>query len=126
MPKSSLWLLLLILAMSTLVCVNFEDGLRRRFPLFIERWAYIPWTVSLCILLPLLFDRLPRWSLKLFTIAGTVSLEIYLIHIEFVMKDVKSYQLGYWPTFLLTLGISTLLGYVLHYAIDKLQNIRKK
>ena len=36
MSKSSLWLLVLLLVMSTLVCVNFEDGLRRRFPLFIE------------------------------------------------------------------------------------------
>ena len=119
-------MLILILAMSTLVCVNFEDGLRRRFPLFIERWAYIPWTVSLTILLPLLFNRLPLWSLKLFTIAGTVSLEVYLIHIEFVMKDVKTLNMGYWPTFLLTLGVSTILASLLHYAIEKMQNIRKK
>ena len=124
LPKSSLWLLLIIFAMSTLVCINFEDGLRRRFPLFIERWAYIPWTVSLTILLPLLFDRLPRWSLRLFTIIGTVSLEIYLIHIEFVMKNVKPYHLGYWLTFVLTLGISTVLAYLLHFVIEKLQNIK--
>ena len=126
MPKSSLWLLVLLLVMSTLVCVNFEDGLRRRFPLFIERWAYIPWTVSLTILLSQLFDRLPRWSLKVFTIVGTVSLEIYLIHIEFVMKNVKPLHLGYWLTLVITLGVSTLLAYVLHYIIEKLQTLRKK
>lgn len=126
MSKSSLWLLVLLLVMSTLVCVNFEDGLRRRFPLFIERWAYIPWTVSLTILLSQLFDRLPRWSLKVFTIVGTVSLEIYLIHIEFVMKNVKPLHLGYWLTLVITLGVSTLLAYVLHYIIEKLQTLRKK
>ena len=126
MSKTSLWLLVLLLVMSTLVCVNFEDGLRRRFPLFIERWAYIPWTVSLTILLSQLFDRLPRWSLKVFTIVGTVSLEIYLIHIEFVMKNVKPLHLGYWQTLVITLGVSTLLAYVLHYIIEKLQTLRKK
>ena len=126
MSHPSLWILVLLLVMSTLVCVNFEDGLRRRFPLFIERWAYIPWTVSLTILLSQLFDRLPRWSLKVFTIVGTVSLEIYLIHIEFVMKNVKPLHLGYWLTLVITLGVSTLLAYVLHYIIEKLQTLRKK
>ncbi len=126
MPQSSLWLLILILVMSTLVCVNFEDGLRRRFPLFIERWAYIPWTVSLTILLSQLFARLPRWSMKVFALVGTVSLEIYLIHIEFVMKNVKPLHLGYWLTLVITLGVSMLLAYLLHYLIEKLQNIRKK
>ena len=65
-------------------------------------------------------------SLKVFTIVGTVSLEIYLIHIEFVMKNVKPLHLGYWLTLVITLGVSTLLAYVLHYIIEKLQTLRKK
>lgn len=120
---SSIWLLLIIMVMSTLVCVNFEDGLRRRFPLFIERWAYIPWTVSLTLLLSMLFERLHVKFLFLLTVTGTVSLELYLIHIEFVMKNVKPLHLGYWATFAITFGISLVMAYGLHYIIDKLLSI---
>ena len=64
--------------------------------------------------------------MKVFALVGTVSLEIYLIHIEFVMKNVKPLHLGYWLTLVITLGVSMLLAYLLHYLIEKLQNIRKK
>ena len=59
------------------------------------------------------FDHAPSWILRAFTFVGGISLEIYLIHIQFVLKYIKPYHLGYWPTFLLMLAISIPLAWLL-------------
>ena len=54
---------------------------------------------------------------------GGISLETYLLHIEFVMRDIKTLHLGYWPTALLTIAVTLPVAWLLHKAIDKVQGI---
>ena len=125
---STIWLLLIIFAMSLFACVNFEDGLRHRFPLFIERWAYIPLSVTMMLLLSWLFEHTPKLFLRSLAFIGTISLELYLIHVEFVLKNIKPYHLGYWPTLLSVLAISVTLAWILNKTVEKLTsfNINKR
>lgn len=123
---STFWLLLIIFAMSLFACVNFEDGLRRRFPLFLERWAYIPLTVSLLLLLSWLFEHLPRLALSPLVTLGTISLEFYLVHVEFVLKNVKPYHLGYWFTVIVVLLVSGILAWILHHIVNIDNTLKRK
>ena len=111
------WLMAVLFAMSALACVNFEDGLRGRFPLFIERMAYIPLTVSMSLLLCLLLGRAPRLVSRSLAFVGGISLEMYLIHAEYVLKPVKQLHLGYWPTALIVVGASAILAWALHKVV---------
>ena len=123
---STVWLLLIIFAMSLFACVNFEDGLRRRFPLFIERWAYIPLSVTMMILLSWLFEHTPKMLLRFLAFLGTISLELYLIHVEFVLKNVKPYHLGYWLTLMTVLVISIILAWILNKTVEKITSPHNK
>ena len=111
---------------SAWACVLLEDGLRGRFPLFLERMVYIPLSVSMMLLLCRLFSELPRLLLRSLAFVGSVSLEFYLIHVEFVMKPLRSLQLGYWLTVLLTLAVTLPLSWLLHKAIEKVEHMRNK
>lgn len=117
-PASSVWLVLAMFVLSAVACVNFEYGLRPRFPLFIERMVYIPLSVSMMLLLSMAFDRAPRRILKVLSFVGGISLELYLIHIHFVLKYVQPYRLGYWLTALTMIVLSALLAWLLHRLID--------
>ena len=94
-----------------------------RFPLFVERMLYIPLAVSFILLLAQALSRLPRWFNKAMIWVGGISLETYLLHIEFVMRDIKTLHLGYWPTALLTIAVTLPVAWLLHKAIDKVQGI---
>ena len=114
---SALWLLLLIFAMSLAMCVEFEQSWRGRFPLFLERMVYIPLTVSGIILLTLLLGRVPAVARRCLAFVGTVSLELYLIHIQFVLKYITPYKLGYCLTALTMIAVSLVLAWVLHRVV---------
>lgn len=120
LEPQGIWMVTVVFVMSAVVCVNFEDGLRGRFPLFIERMAYIPLTVSMLLLLGRLFDALPQWVHRPFVLVGGISLEIYLIHIEFVLTPLRQHHLvsGFWDKFIAVLAVSTVLAWLLHKAID--------
>ena len=110
-------MVLAIFALSALACVNFEDGLRGRFPLFLERMVYIPLAVSMSLLLARLMEPMPRWAGAPLAFVGAVSLEIYLIHAQFVLLPVQRWHLGYWPTAIAVVAASALLGWLLHKAV---------
>lgn len=110
----------LALVLGAWVCLDFEGGLRGRFPLFLERMAYIPLCLSLTLLLSHAFVALPRLLLKLLSFVGTISLEFYLIHYEFVLKQIRPLQLGYWLTVLLTFAVTVPLAWLLHKLLDKI------
>ncbi|MBO5001835.1 MAG: acyltransferase [Prevotella sp.] len=114
LEPSAMWLLLLVFVMSLLMCVEFEESWRGRFPLFLERMVYIPLTVSGLLLLAHLLDVLPQWANKAFAFVGTISLEIYLIHAHFVLKYLGPYKLGFWLTTILLLLITIPLSWLLH------------
>ena len=114
------WLLLLVFVLSFGVCINFENGLRGRFPLFMERMVYIPLTVSALLLLCKALAYLPQWGLKGLAFVGTVSLELYLVHVNFVLKYLRPYDLGYWGTMLLMTAIALLLAWIIHQLLSLL------
>lgn len=119
--KAETWILLcIIFLLSTYVCVNFESGLRNRFPLFLERMVYIPLCITLSLMAARLFTIAPAIVRRLFSFVGTISLEFYLIHVEFVLKHIKPLHLGYWPTALLTLVATLPLAWLLHKMLSPL------
>ncbi len=118
--RAGWWMLLAVFALSALACVNFEDGLRGRFPLFLERMVYIPLAVSMSLLLARLMEPMPRWAGAPLAFVGAVSLEIYLIHAQFVLLPLHRLHLGYWPTAIAVVVVSALLGWLLHKAVGLL------
>lgn len=114
----ALWMLLLLFALSFGTCVWLEQMKHGRFPLFLERMLYIPFAITLMLLLNQLFLRMPQWVSRSLTFVGGISLEIYLIHIEFVMRPLQHYHLGYWPTFALTLILTLPLAWLLQRSIN--------
>lgn len=111
---SAVWMLLLVFFMSAVACVNFENGLRGSFPLFLERMVYIPLTVSMLFLLCRLLAAAPQWLCRALSFVGGISLEMYLIHAHFVYAYLRPMQLGFWPTALLTIIITAVLAWLLH------------
>ena len=107
-------------------CVYVEGHRHGAFPPATERMVYIPLAVSGMFLMCKFFDHAPKWILRSFTFVGGISLEIYLIHIQFVLKYIKPYHLGYWPTFLLMLVISIPLAWLLSKLVSLLIKPLKK
>lgn len=114
---ASWWLVLLTLALTLGTCVYLEQQLHGRFPLTIERWVYIPLTVSALLTLAELFSRAPEWLNRGLRLVGLVSLEFYLVHVQFVMNFITPYKLGYWPTALLTFALGLTLAWLLYRLI---------
>ena len=65
------------------------------------------------ILLCRVFRYAPQWLLTFLTFIGGISLELYLIHVQFVLKYVNEYHLGYCLTVLLMIAISIPLAWLL-------------
>ena len=114
MSGNSIWLLLTVLAMSLAMCMEFEESWRGRFPLFLERMVYIPLTVSGIMLLCIVLSHTPATVNKALAFVGSVSLELYLIHIQFVLKYIKPYNWGYCLTALAMIAVSLVLAWLLH------------
>lgn len=107
--------------MTAATCIWLEQVRHGRFPLFAERMIYIPLTISLILLLCDLFRHAPKWCSRTFIFLGGLSLEIYLIHNQFVMQYPIPYHLGYWPTALLTLILTLPLAWLLQ-ALTRLRS----
>ncbi len=120
LPADALWLLLLTFVLSLGVCVNFENGLRGRFPLFLERMVYIPLSMSALLLLSRAFSRAPQWLLKTLAFVGSLSLELYLVHVNFVLKYLRPLDLGFWLTLLLMTAASLALAWLVHRLLSLL------
>lgn len=116
---ASLWLILLMFVMSFAACLYLEQVRHGRFPLFIERMLYIPLTVSGIILITRVLRYLsPSFVLSPLRFVGTLSLEIYLIHSQFVLLPLERNHWGYWLTFLACLAISLPLSWLLSKVIS--------
>ena len=109
-----------IFLLSLWYCVYVEGHRHGVFPPAAERMVYIPLAVSAMFLMCKVFRYAPSWLLRAFTFIGGISLEIYLIHIQFVLVYVKPYHLGYWPTFLLMLAFSIPLAWLLSKLVSLL------
>ena len=117
LPPSSVWLLLLTFALTFGTCLYLEQARHGQFPLFVERMVYIPLTVTAVMLLNLVFVHVPQWLNAFLRFVGGVSLEVYLVHVHFVLLHISPYRLGYWPTALLTMALALPLAWLLHKAV---------
>lgn len=115
---SALWLLLLAFTMTFGTSVYLEQVRHGRFPLFVERMLYIPFTVTGVLLLNYVFSRLPQCVNRFLRLVGALSLEVYLLHVQFVLLHIESYRLGYWLTFLLTVAITLPLAWLLQTTLN--------
>lgn len=117
---SGRWLILITFIMTASTCIWLEQMIHGRFPLFAERMIYIPLTISLIILLNDLFRNTPKWCNRTLVFLGGLSLEIYLIHNQFVMQYLIPYHWGYWPTALSTTILTLPLAWLLQQIIKRL------
>ena len=120
MNGSSIWLMLAVLAVSLTMCIEFEQSWRGRFPLFLERMVYIPLTLSGIMLLTIVLSHAPKTVNKALAFVGGISLELYLIHIQFVLKYIKPYKWGYCLTALAMIAVSLVLAWLLHRLVGLL------
>lgn len=148
-----IWLLLIIFVLSLTMCIEFENHWRGRFPLFLERMVYIPLSISIMFLMCHFFSRYeergarhkksnkrqptgnnrnlahlyPSFSpQKALAFIGGISLEIYLVHAQFVLRYLTPMKLGYLPTLLLLIAISIPLAWLLKELVTRLTRLYKK
>lgn len=112
--KSTWYLVALFFIVSLAACVWLEQMRHGKFPLYVERMLYIPLAITTILLMAAVFEKLKSGSRinTFFTFVGTISLEIYLIHVQYVMNPLVKMHLGYWPTFLLTFAISVPIAWM--------------
>jgi len=116
----ALWLVLLVFALTLATCIYMEQQLHGRFPLFIERMAYIPLTVSSLLLLATVLARAPRRVDTVLSWVGGISLEVYLLHVGFVLGPLGRLHLGYWPSLLLCLAVTLPAAWLLQRIMNVL------
>lgn len=117
----AIWLVALVCLMSIAMCVEFEESWRGRFPLFLERMVYIPLTVTGVLLLARTLRHTPSAIRRALAFVGTISLELYLIHVQFVLKYITPYKLGYCLTALLMIAVSLVLAWILHKITSRIK-----
>ncbi|MCR4583164.1 MAG: acyltransferase [Prevotella sp.] len=114
------WLSLVIFFSTAALCLYLEQERHGRFPLFAERMVYIPLTISMIILLADAFRHFSAGWRRPLAFLGTLSLEIYLLHCQFVMMKISPYHLGYWPTALLTIALTVPLAWLLQKLLKRI------
>lgn len=120
MEGGTLWLIIIFFVVALSSCLYLEQVRHGRFPLFLERMLYIPLTVTSCILLCYAFKRLPARINRILVFLGGISLEIYLIHAQFVLKYITPLHLGYWPSVLLCILVSVPLAWMLSKIVERI------
>ena len=69
-----------------------------------------------------IFSRMPKCINSCFKTVGTLSLEMYLLHVQFVLLHIEQHHLGYWLTFLLTVAITLPMAWMLQKALNYATN----
>lgn len=123
---ASIWMVLLLFVSTLATCLYLEQVTHGRFPLYVERMIYIPFTVTCILMLNRVFRRTPGWFNAAFRTVGALSLEAYLIHLHFVLVLIERHHLGYWPTALLTIIITVPLAWMLHWIVAKIADRAEK
>lgn len=110
---TTIWMIVLFFVGILASCVYLEQYHHGKFPLFIERMLYIPLTVTSILILSLILRHLPKWCGSILAFLGILSLEIYLIHSNFVLTYLHPLRWSYWPTFLTCVAITLPAAWVL-------------
>ncbi|MBR6938066.1 MAG: acyltransferase [Prevotella sp.] len=121
----AVWMLIVIFLMTFCSCIYLEQERHGEFPLFVERMLYIPFTITSILLLNRIFRRTPKWFNRFCQFFGAISLEAYLIHVQFVLAYVQPHRLGYWPTFFIVVFCTIPLAWLLHQLTQPIQKFIK-
>lgn len=116
--KQAWWMIIGLFALSLWACIWLEQMRHGRFPLYTERMLYIVLAITTILIMSKVFDWLcgskaGTYVNKCFAWVGGISLEIYLVHVQFVLNPLQQYRLGYWPTFFATLAISLPVAWII-------------
>ena len=126
---STWYLVAMFFIVSLSACMWLEQMRHGRFPLYTERMLYIVLAVTTVIIMSEVFDRLRsvKFVNAAFAFVGGISLEIYLLHVEYVLRPLqKTYNLPYWPRFLVVLAISVPLAWIISKVCSLVINRLKK
>ena len=107
------------------MCIWLEQFRHGHFPLFVERMMYIPLTVAFLLLLGAVLRHTPPQVRKALAFVGALSLEVYLIHLNFVLLPLAALHWGYWENVLGTLAITLPAAWMLRYIIAFAGSLRK-
>ena len=102
--------------LSLWLCYSIEAVRHSAYPPFVERMAYIPLAVTTLLMCSRLLLHLPSIVTRVLSFVGGISLELYLIHLAFVLPWLRPMRLGYWPTVALLLAVSIPLSWLLSKA----------
>lgn len=116
--KQAWWMIIGLFALSLWACIWLEQMRHGRFPLYTERMLYIVLAITTILIMSKVFDWLcgskaGTYVNKWFAWVGGISLEIYLVHVQFVLNPLQQYRLGYWLTFFATLAISLPVAWII-------------
>ena len=104
-------------------CVWLEQMRHGRFPLYTERMLYIVLAVTTVLIVSKLSNPLLCRALAW---VGGISLEIYLVHIEFILKPLYRLHLGYWPTALLLIAISLPVAWIVAQVSNRIGSLLRR
>ena len=104
-------------------CVWLEQMRHGRFPLYTERMLYIVLAVTTVLIVSKLSNPL---LCKALAWVGGISLEIYLVHIEFILKPLYRLHLGYWPTALLLIVISLPVAWIVAQVSNRIGSLLRR
>lgn len=126
-PGSTSATLLALITLLTVggMCMWLEQFRHGRFPLFVERMLYIPLTVAFLLLLGAVLRHTSTWARQALAFVGALSLEVYLIHLNFVLLPLAKLHWGYWENVLATLALTLPMAWALHYVIAFAASLRK-
>ena len=127
--KQAWWMIIGMFALSLWACVWLEQMRHGKFPLYTERMLYIVLAITTIMIMTSVFDALSNKLgaiNKFFSFVGGISLEIYLLHTQFVLNRLTPLHLGYWLTFLLTFAISVPIAWVISKICSYFINWMKK
>ena len=66
MDGASIWMILIVFAMTLSASIFLEQELHGHFPIYVERMLYIPLTITTILLLNRVFRRTPKWFNTIF------------------------------------------------------------
>ncbi len=104
-------------------CIWLEQMRHGRFPLYTERMLYIVLAVTTVFIVSKLSNPLLCRALAW---VGGISLEIYLVHIEFILKPLYRLHLGYWPTALLLIAISLPVAWIVAQVSNRIGSLLRR
>jgi peptidoglycan/LPS O-acetylase OafA/YrhL len=88
--------------------------------------VYIPLSITTMLLISRLLSLSHQWIINIFAFIGGISLELYLVHIHYVLNFLTPLHLGYTLTAIMMIAISVLMAWPLHLAAKWIMNLNKK